>query len=30
MLAGALAGLPGAAYLSALHNLVTGKSSTAA
>jgi Sap, sulfolipid-1-addressing protein len=30
MLAGALAGLPGAAYLSALHNLVTGKSPTAA
>ena len=29
MLIGALAGLPGAAYLSALHNLVTGKSSTA-
>ena len=29
MLVGALAGLPGAAYLSALHNLVTGKSSTA-
>jgi len=29
MLIGALAGLPGGAYLSALHNLVTGKSSTA-
>lgn len=29
ILVGALAGLPGAAYLSALHNLVTGKSSTA-
>jgi len=29
MLVGALTGLPGAAYLSALHNLVTGKSSTA-
>jgi Sap, sulfolipid-1-addressing protein len=29
MLTGALAGLPGAAYLSALHDLVTGKSSTA-
>jgi hypothetical protein len=29
MLVGALAGLPGGAYLSALHNLVTGKSSTA-
>jgi hypothetical protein len=29
MLVGALVGLPGAAYLSALHNLVTGKSSTA-
>ena len=29
MLVGALIGLPGAAYLSALHNLVTGKSSTA-
>ena len=29
MLIGALVGLPGAAYLSALHNLVTGKSSTA-
>jgi hypothetical protein len=28
-LIGALAGLPGGAYLSALHNLVTGKSSTA-
>jgi hypothetical protein len=28
MLVGALVGLPGAAYLSALHNLVTGKSST--
>jgi hypothetical protein len=28
MLIGALAGLPGGAYLSALHNLVTGKSST--
>ena len=30
MLVGALIGLPGAAYLTALHNLVTGKSSTAA
>jgi hypothetical protein len=30
MLAGALAGIPGASYLTALHNLVTGKSSTAA
>jgi hypothetical protein len=29
VLVGALVGLPGAAYLSALHNLVTGKSSTA-
>jgi uncharacterized membrane protein YedE/YeeE len=29
MLVGALVGLPGAAYLSALHNLVTGKTSTA-
>jgi hypothetical protein len=29
MLAGALCGIPGAAYLTALHNLVTGKSSTA-
>ena len=29
MLVGALCGLPGAAYLTALHNLVTGKSSTA-
>src|SRR6266516_6674783 len=29
MLIGALVGIPGAAYLSALHNLVTGKSSTA-
>jgi hypothetical protein len=29
MLAGALVGIPGAAYLSALHNLVTGKTSTA-
>ena len=29
MVVGALAGLPGGAYLSALHNLVTGKSSTA-
>ena len=29
MLIGALGGIPGAAYLSALHNLVTGKSSTA-
>jgi hypothetical protein len=29
MLVGALAGLPGGAYLRALHNLVTGKSSTA-
>jgi Sap, sulfolipid-1-addressing protein len=29
MLAGALTGLPGAAYLSALHDLITGKSSTA-
>jgi len=30
MLVGALIGIPGAAYLSALHNLITGKSSTAA
>jgi hypothetical protein len=30
VLVGALGGIPGAAYLSALHNLVTGKSSTAA
>jgi Sap, sulfolipid-1-addressing protein len=30
MLVGALIGLPGAAYLTALHDLVTGKSSTAA
>jgi Sap, sulfolipid-1-addressing protein len=30
MLVGALVGLPGAAYLSALHDLVTGNSSTAA
>jgi Sap-like sulfolipid-1-addressing protein len=30
MLIGALIGLPGAAYLTALHNLVTGHSSTAA
>ena len=30
VLVGALVGLPGAAYLSALHDLVTGKSSTAA
>jgi Sap-like sulfolipid-1-addressing protein len=29
MLVGALIGIPGAAYLSALHDLVTGKSSTA-
>jgi Sap, sulfolipid-1-addressing protein len=29
MLVGALVGIPGAAYLTALHNLVTGKSSTA-
>jgi Sap-like sulfolipid-1-addressing protein len=29
MLVGALIGIPGAAYLSALHNLVTGKSPTA-
>jgi Sap, sulfolipid-1-addressing protein len=29
MLVGALIGIPGAAYLTALHNLVTGKSSTA-
>ena len=29
MLVGTLIGLPGAAYLSALHNLVTGKTSTA-
>jgi hypothetical protein len=29
MLVGALIGLPGAAYLTALHNLVTGKYSTA-
>jgi hypothetical protein len=28
MLVGALIGIPGAAYLSALHNLITGKSST--
>jgi hypothetical protein len=28
MLVGALVGIPGAAYLTALHNLVTGKSST--
>jgi len=30
VLVGALVGIPGAAYLTALHNLVTGKSSTAA
>ena len=30
MLIGALVGIPGASYLTALHNLVTGKSSTAA
>jgi hypothetical protein len=30
MLVGALVGIPGAAYLTALHNLVTSKSSTAA
>jgi Sap, sulfolipid-1-addressing protein len=30
VLVGALAGIPGGAYLGALHNLVTGKSSTAA
>ncbi len=29
MLVGALIGIPGASYLAALHNLVTGKSSTA-
>ena len=29
MLTGALIGIPGASYLTALHNLVTGKSSTA-
>ena len=29
MLAGAVIGIPGAAYLTALHNLITGKSSTA-
>ena len=29
MLVGALVGIPGASYLAALHNLVTGKSSTA-
>jgi len=29
MLAGAVIGIPGASYLTALHNLVTGKSSTA-
>jgi hypothetical protein len=29
MLIGALAGLPGASYLTALHQLVTGRSSTA-
>jgi Sap, sulfolipid-1-addressing protein len=29
MLIGALVGIPGAAYLTALHNLVTGKSTTA-
>ena len=29
MLVGALVGIPGASYLTALHNLVTGKSSTA-
>ena len=30
MLMGAVVGIPGASYLTALHNLVTGKSSTAA
>ena len=30
MLVGAVVGIPGASYLTALHNLVTGKSSTAA
>jgi hypothetical protein len=30
MLIGAVVGIPGAAYLTALHNLVTSKSSTAA
>jgi Sap, sulfolipid-1-addressing protein len=30
MLVGAVIGIPGAAYLSALHNLITGKSQTAA
>ena len=29
MLVGAMIGIPGASYLTALHNLVTGKSSTA-
>ena len=29
MLVGAVVGIPGASYLTALHNLVTGKSSTA-
>jgi hypothetical protein len=29
MLIGALVGIPGASYLTALHNLITGKSSTA-
>ena len=29
MLTGAVIGIPGASYLTALHNLVTGKSSTA-
>jgi hypothetical protein len=29
MLVGAVIGIPGASYLTALHNLVTGKSSTA-
>ena len=29
MLVGAVIGIPGASYLAALHNLVTGKSSTA-
>ena len=29
MLIGAVVGIPGAGYLTALHNLVTGKSSTA-
>jgi hypothetical protein len=29
MLVGALIGIPGASYLAALHNLVTGKASTA-